>query len=234
MATILNIETSTEVCSVSVSVDGQCKFLKIQRPSGDAGEKSSHSLLLAVFIDEILKENGLSASDLDAVAVSAGPGSYTGLRIGVSTAKGFAFGAGLPLVAVDTMLIIAAMAKKLCTADYDLIVPMTDARRMEVYCAVFDKNLKQISATEARIIEESSFTELSSGKIVFCGNGAEKCMEILQNDENIFLTDTFTSAEYMAEFSEELFNNQKFVDLVYFEPFYLKDFVATTPRNKVI
>ncbi len=234
MATILNIETSTEICSVSISIDGVSKFFKIHKPSGDAGERSSHSQLLALFIDEILKENNVSTSQLDAVAISSGPGSYTGLRIGVSTAKGFAFGAGLPLIAVDTMLIIAAMAKKSCSADYEYIVPMTDARRMEVYCAVFDKNLKQLSGTEAKIIEETSFSELTAGKTVFCGNGAEKCIETMQDEKNIFLTDVFTSAEFMAEFSEELFNQQKFVDLVYFEPFYLKDFVATTPRNKVI
>jgi tRNA threonylcarbamoyladenosine biosynthesis protein TsaB len=230
MATILNIETSTEICSVSISVDGVCRFLKLHKPDAHSSEKSSHSLLLATFIDEILKENGYKASDIDAVAISAGPGSYTGLRIGVSTAKGFAFGAGLPLIAVDTMKIIASMAIKTINTDFDYIVPMTDARRMEVYCAVFDKNLNQISPIEAKIIDELSFSELSGGRVVICGNGAEKCLDILQNERNIFLTNVYSSAEYMAELSESLFNQGKFVDLVYFEPFYLKDFVATTPK----
>jgi len=234
MARILNIETSTEICSVSISENGLCKYLKIHNPESEMTEKASHSKLLAVFIDQILTENNLKPVDIDAVAISAGPGSYTGLRIGVSTAKGFCFGTGIPLIAVDTLLTVAAMLKSVCKKQYDYIIPMTDARRMEVYCCIFDTELNLISKTEAKVVDETSFSELSASKVVFCGNGAEKCMEIM-NKENFFVEkNVFPSAEYMSEFSEKFFNEGKFADLVYFEPFYLKDFVATTPRDKFL
>jgi tRNA threonylcarbamoyladenosine biosynthesis protein TsaB len=234
MAKILNIETSTEICSVSISEDGNCKFLKIYIPDSESAEKFSHSKLLAVFIDEILKENQILPSQIDVVAVSGGPGSYTGLRIGVSSAKGFAFGIGKPLIAVDSMHIIAKMAKIKSGENFEYFIPMTDARRMEVYCSVFDKSLRQISPVEAKIITQDSFKEYEQYKICFCGNGAEKCSAILQNQNFSFDEEIFPSAEYMGEFSELKYNNKDFADLAYFEPYYLKDFVATTPKNKII
>ena len=234
MALILNIETSTDICSVSISENGDCKFLKIYIPESVAIEKYSHSKLLAVFIDEVLKENSILPTDIDAVAVSAGPGSYTGLRIGVSSAKGFAFGIGKPLIAIDTMHIIAKMAKAKITDSFDFIVPMTDARRMEVYCSVFDNSLKQITPVEAKIITQESFEDFKIFKTCFCGNGAEKCSEILQNKNFSFKKNIFPSAEFMGEFAEQKFIENDFVNIVDFEPYYLKDFIATTPKNKLI
>lgn len=233
MALILNIETSTDVCSVSVSEDGACKFLKLHIPDPESGEKSSHSKLLAVFMQQILTENSILTKSINAVAISGGPGSYTGLRIGVSTAKGFATALDLPLIVIDTLKVVAAMAKSKINFEYDYIIPMTDARRMEVYCSVYDKNLKQISPVEAKVIDETSFSEYAGKRLVFCGNGAEKCSEILKAENHVFLDGVFASAEFMSGFSCEKFNGKDFVDLVYYEPFYLKDFVATTPRNKV-
>lgn len=234
MAIILNIETSTEICSVSISENGKCKFIKIYIPESDSVERYSHSKLLAVFIDEILKENNILPKQIDAVAVSEGPGSYTGLRIGVSSAKGFAFGIGKPLIAIDTMHIIAKMAKSNINTDFDYIVPMTDARRMEVYCSVFDKNLKQISLVEAKIIEHDSYNELKKSNTYFCGNGSKKCVELFTNSNFHFLHDVYPSAEFMGEYSEQKFIVKDFVNIVDFEPYYLKDFVATTPKNKII
>ncbi|MDD3740868.1 MAG: tRNA (adenosine(37)-N6)-threonylcarbamoyltransferase complex dimerization subunit type 1 TsaB [Bacteroidales bacterium] len=234
MAKILNIETSTDICSVSISIDGVSKFLKIFVPESESSERYSHSKLLAVFIDEILKENNILPAQIDAVAVSEGPGSYTGLRIGVSSAKGFAFGIEKPLIAVDTMHIIAKMAKTKTSEIFDYFIPMTDARRMEVYCSVFDKSLKQITPVEAKIITQESFENFKNFKTCFCGNGAEKCSEILQNKNFSFDKNIFPSAEFMGEFSEKKFIERDFVNIVDFEPYYLKDFIATTPKNKIL
>jgi len=231
---ILNIETSTDVCSVSLSQNGETKFLKIHNPNLENGEKASHSKLLASYIQDILKENSILPESIKAVAISGGPGSYTGLRIGLSTAKGFATALDLPLIAIDSLQIVAAMAKSKIDFSYDYIIPMTDARRMEVYTAIFDSNLNKISETEAKIIDENSFSEFSDKKLVFCGNGAEKCKTVLMSENFIFLDDIFPSAEFMSDFSYKKFIGKEFVDLVYYEPFYLKDFVATTPKNKII
>lgn len=233
MALILNIETSTDVCSVSVSENGECKFLKLHVPDPESDEKSSHSKLLAVFIQQILSENSIPAKEINAVAISGGPGSYTGLRIGVSTAKGFATALDLPLISIDTLKVVAAMAKSKINFEYDYIIPMTDARRMEVYCSVYDKTLKQVSPVEAKVIDETSFSEYADKKLVFCGNGAEKCSEILKDKNHFFLNEVFASAEFMSGFACKKFNGKEFVDLVYYQPFYLKDFVATTPRKKI-
>ena len=230
---ILNIETSTDVCSVSLSENGICKFLKLHVPDLETGEKSSHSQLLAVFIQQILNNNSIKPESVQAVAISGGPGSYTGLRIGVSTAKGFATALNLPLIAVDTLKVVAKMAKTKSNIDYDYIIPMTDARRMEVYCAVYDKNLNIISPVEAKVIDENSFSEFEGKKLLFCGNGADKCKEILNKQNHLFTDGIFASAEFMSGFSFEKYQGKDFVDLVYYEPFYLKDFVATTPRNKI-
>lgn len=234
MAKILNIETSTEVCSVSISIDGKCKDFIISNLNDSEQGRGSHSKLLAVFIRDILKKNKLLPENLDAVAISYGPGSYTGLRIGVSTCKGFCFGAKLPLIAINTLQIIANMAKHKSNYEFDLYIPMIDAKRMEVYTTIFDKDLHSTSDVEAKIIDENSFKELIGKKVAFCGNGSSKCEGLLKEENFYFLQDTYPSAEYMGIFSEKLFKENKFEDLVYFEPFYLKDFVATTPKNKII
>jgi tRNA threonylcarbamoyladenosine biosynthesis protein TsaB len=233
MAKILNIETSTEICSVSLSVDGVCQDLKINGIHESGPGKGSHSKLLAGYIKDILENNKILPSDLSAVAISCGPGSYTGLRIGTSTCKGFCFGADLPLIAVDTLSIMASMAFCKAGLETDLYIPMIDARRMEVYTAIFDEELRSCSDVEAKIIDESSFNKLSDKKIIFCGNGSEKCKDILKSENFVFIPDIYPSAEYMGIYSEKKFNEKKFEDLVYFEPFYLKEFVTTTPKNKI-
>jgi tRNA threonylcarbamoyladenosine biosynthesis protein TsaB len=232
MALILNIETSTEICSVSISKDGKCIALKMIGASEIETGRGSHSKLLAPFMKELLEQNNVLPENLDALAVSSGPGSYTGLRIGVSTCKGFCFGANLPLIAINTLQIMANMAEHSMN-DYDLYVPMIDAKRMEVYTAIFDEKVRFISNVEAKVIDENSFAEFKSKKVAFFGNGSDKCEDILRSDNFLFLKNIYPSAEYMGSFAEQYFNENKFVDLVYFEPFYLKEFVTTTPKNKI-
>lgn len=230
MSIILNIETSTDICSVSISVDGECIALKI------SDNDRSHSKILASFIQDVLRESNFKPKDINALALSSGPGSYTGLRIGASTAKGFCYGADIPLIAVNTMQIIAKMAL-LQKTDLDnncVIIPMIDARRMEVYAAGFNDNLDVVFDTKAEIITEGSFSEYKNKKLIFCGNGIEKCKQILSSDNSHFLKDIYPSAENMGYFSNKLYTKSVFENVVTFEPFYLKDFIATTPKNKVL
>lgn len=231
MARILNIETSTDYCSVSISNDGKCTHLRLMRPDGT--RKVAHSEMLAVFVKEVLDEAKLKVSDMDAVALSGGPGSYTGLRIGASTSKGLCFGGDIPLISLNTLLVIAAMAKAKYNADYDMIVPMIDARRMEVYTMLTDAKLEMLSEVEAKIISEESFADYKGKKLLFCGNGALKCKEILASEGFTFMEDIYPSAEFMGELSEIAFRAGKFVDLVYYEPFYLKEFIATTSKKSL-
>ncbi len=233
MTLILNIETSTDICSVSLSKNGNIIDLRIDNPENHGLEHGQHSRILAVLIKDILQKNSLMANKLDALAISEGPGSYTGLRIGVSTAKGICLGANLPLIALNTLLIIAEMAKETKKSDYDLIIPMIDARRMEVYCAVYDRDMAIIKETEAKVIDENSFSEYRGKKVLFCGNGALKTEEIIKWDNFDFTDSVYPSAEFMGKIANDYFNTQKIVDLVYFEPFYLKSFIATIPKKKL-
>ena len=218
MALILNLETATKNCSVSISKDGETISLKEINTGG-----YSHSELLHSFIEEVLKESNFKLSNLDAVAVSKGPGSYTGLRIGVSTAKGLCFGNNIPLISIPTLESMATSQK----GDYTFL-PMLDARRMEVYACVFNSSLQEIRKTEAEIIDENSYAEfLEKGKVLFFGDGAEKCKGIIKHENAEFVDNIFPSAKDMAGISEEKFNRQDFEDTAYFEPFYLKDFIAT-------
>ena len=231
MARILNIETSTDYCSVSLSTDGKCTSLRIMKP--DSTRKVAHSEMLAVFVKEVLDETKLKVSELDAVALSGGPGSYTGLRIGASTSKGLCFGGDIPLISLNTLLVIAAMAKAKYDGCYDMIVPMIDARRMEVYTMLTDAKLEKLSDVEAKIITDESFSEYKGKNLLFCGNGAQKCREILSCDEFTFIDDIYPSAEFMGELSDVAFSAGKFEDLVYYEPFYLKEFIATTSKKSL-
>lgn len=228
MALLLNIDTSTSVCSVALSKDGQVVAIKENR------EGLNHSLLLGTYVDELLKEHHIGVEQLDGIAVSMGPGSYTGLRIGVSLAKGLCFGASKPLIAVNTLQAMAwAVSEK--TQDDAWYCPMIDARRMEVYTAFFDRENKPLTETTAEIITEDSFADILAGqKVYFFGNGSDKIKELLQSKQTIFLPDVETSAANLVKIAEERFNNSLFEDVAYFEPFYLKDFIATTPKNKVI
>ena len=217
MATILNIETSTKNCSVSIAKDGvQLCLVEENEESFAHGEK------LNQFIEWCIDGAEITLNDLDAICVSKGPGSYTGLRIGVSSAKGFAFGLNLPLLAINSLQILAEMQ---INKGFDLIIPMIDARRMEVYTAQFDTNGNQLTATEAKVIDETSFEELKGKKIVFVGDGAEKCQEVLAHLDATFVQ-IFPSAKYMCEQAEKRFEEKQFEDVAYFEPYYLKDFVA--------
>lgn len=222
MALILNIETATTVCSVSLAKDGQLVAFKEQ--NGDY----SHAENLTVFIEDVIKQAGISLSQLDAISVSKGPGSYTGLRIGVSTAKGLCYALEKPLIAINTLYHLALSLSKEKKYDGYLFCPMIDARRMEVYCAVYDQQGKEIVPTAAEIIDEHSFEGLlKTHKIVFVGDGASKCKDVLAKNSNaIFVDNIFPSAKDMILLSEKAFEQKRFEDLAYFEPFYLKDFVA--------
>ena len=219
MALILNLETATKNCSVSISENGEIISLKEINTGG-----YSHSELLHSFIEDVLKESNFKLSDLDAVAVSKGPGSYTGLRIGVSTAKGLCFGNDIPLISIPTLESMATSQKDI---DYTL-VPMLDARRMEVYSCIYNSSLQEVRKTEAEIIYDNSYSEfLEKGKVLFFGDGAEKCKDIIKHKNAEFVDDIFPSAKDMGVLSEEKFNKSDFEDTAYFEPFYLKDFIAT-------
>ena len=215
---ILNIETATKNCSVSLAQNGQTVLCKEIAEQG-----YSHAEKLHVFIEEILKESGINFSELKAVAVSKGPGSYTGLRIGVSTAKGLCYALGIPLIAVDTLQVLAAAVSQ----NDGLIVPMIDARRMEVYSAVFDANHHKVKDVQAEILTAESYIEITE-KIYFVGDCQEKCKTVLTKDNFIFLPEIeFPSAKSMSRISFEKLEQNLFEDVAYFEPFYLKDFMLT-------
>lgn len=228
MDRIILIETSTSLCSTAlVEGDRLIAYKESEKPKSQAA-------LTALFIKEMLDGNNLSAKDCNAVCVSMGPGSYTGLRVGTSTAKGLCFGAGLPLIAVGTLntLVWQAIDEGLAK-DVRYIVPMVDARRMEVYSAVFTSDGRQISDTEAKIIEEGSFGDiLSEGKVLFIGDGAEKCKTVLSSGNASFVQ-CYPKASAMLHPAIEEYKEKRFKDIAYFEPFYLKQFVATVSEKKL-
>lgn len=218
MALILCLETATTNCSVALSQNGALLALK-----EDRSNNYSHAEKLHVFIDEILKENNLAVGDLDAIAVSKGPGSYTGLRIGVSTAKGLCFSLNIPLIAIATLASLAAQVK----LEKGFVIPMLDARRMEVYASVFDENLNEIRETKAEILDENSFTDyLEKDKTVFVGNGVEKFKAICTHSNAEFVLDKLPSAREMCNLAEAKYKISDTEDVAYFEPYYLKDFIA--------
>lgn len=230
MALILNLETATTVCSVSLGKDGQ--LLAFKELNGDY----SHSENLTLFIEEVLQQAHVKLADIDAVAVSKGPGSYTGLRIGVSTAKGLCYSLNKPLIATPTLQCLAfgVQRSKFKVQSSNLLCPMIDARRMEVYCAIYNADNKEIKATAAEIIDENSFSDLlKENTIYFFGDGAEKCKSILSHSQNaIFIDNIFPSAKNMISLSEQAFVSGQFEDVAYFEPFYLKDFIAGKKKDR--
>ena len=236
MAVILNIETSTEICSVSLAKNGELLFEK------GNNQEMNHSALLTVFIGEIFEENKLSIKDIDAVAVSKGPGSYTGLRIGVSVAKGLCYALEKPLIAINTLDAMADYTAKnihdftnLGTENNILLCPMIDARRMEVYTALYNRNGEIVKPVDAEIIDEQSFSGyFEKYKMLFFGNGAEKCKNYLTHPNALFAGPSKTSARFMQNITESKYNKKEFEDIAYFEPFYLKNFVTTTPKNKIL
>ena len=226
---ILCLETATPVCSVALNEN--CCTIAMRETEG----QNAHSEKITNFIREVMEMANIGYSQLDAVAVSKGPGSYTGLRIGVSTAKGICYAADLPLMAIDTLEAMAyGMKVKLGSqiSDNDLLIPMIDARRMEVYAAVFDANLHKINDTAALVIDENSFEDLQKEhRLWLFGDGAPKLKKVFENQPNISIIDGFKpSAAYMLPLVDKALKEKDFVDVAYFEPFYLKDFVAGKPH----
>ena len=227
------IETSTALCSAALAEDGAIVSYK------ESSAPKAHASLTAVFVQEMLSERGLTISDCDAVCVSMGPGSYTGLRVGVSTAKGLCFGSGKPLLAVGTLdtLVAQAVAERLTVipgliGDLRYIIPMVDARRMEVYTAVFD-HYRQTTETSPMIIDENSFAEqLAEGPCLFIGDGAGKCADVIRHP-NAHFCQCWPKASAMLAPALAAYKEKRFEDVAYFEPFYLKEFVATVSRKKL-
>jgi tRNA threonylcarbamoyladenosine biosynthesis protein TsaB len=228
MATILQIETATQMCSAALSVNGETIALK------ELAAQNIHAGSLTLFIQDVMQQSGMGYQDLDAVAVSKGPGSYTGLRIGVSTAKGICFAQDKPLIGIDTLQMMAAGFLTAHPGYSGLICPMVDARRMEVFTAMYDQHLKQVTPVTAKIIDEESFqSDLSGNQITFIGDGAMKCSSSIQSPNAAFSADHFNSAANMSRLASEAFQNRLFEDVAYFEPYYLKDFVITQAKKKV-
>ncbi|MBJ6369335.1 tRNA (adenosine(37)-N6)-threonylcarbamoyltransferase complex dimerization subunit type 1 TsaB [Snuella sedimenti] len=220
---ILSIETATTNCSVSLSKGGETLVLK-----EDYDTSYSHAERLHVYIDTVLKEAEVPLTAIEAVAISKGPGSYTGLRIGVSAAKGLCFALGKPLISIATLEALAHQVK----CDEGVIVPMLDARRMEVYSAVFDANHNQIRATEAQVLDESAFSSyLEKGKVYFIGNGVEKTKTLISHPNAVFVENKLPSANEMGLLAFNKYKISDTEDVAYFEPYYLKDFVAMKPKK---
>jgi tRNA threonylcarbamoyladenosine biosynthesis protein TsaB len=227
MSTILQLETATPVCSVALSINGKTVAHK------EETAQNIHAAKLTLFIKDVMEQAQLTFNDLDAIAVSKGPGSYTGLRIGVSTAKGLCFALDKPLIAINTLEMMAAGFLQDQPGFKGLICPMIDARRMEVFTGVYASDLSEIEPTNAKIIDDTSFVALlAQYEMAFIGNGAEKCQTTIHHANAQFLSGNFNSASHMSALADVAFMAKKFEDVAYFEPFYLKDFVFTTPKKK--
>ena len=225
MGVLLNLETSSTNCSVCVAKDGEILSMRELNSAN-----YSHAEKLHVFIEEVMTEASLKMEDLEAVAVSKGPGSYTGLRIGVSAAKGLCYALGIPLISVSTL---KSMASQVKIKNNEVLIPVLDARRMEVYSSVFDAELNEVRETKAEIIDEHSFQEYIKSKHVhFLGSGAEKIKELFSLDTITYHCEVVPSAKEMASISADKFKVADFEDVAYFEPYYLKDFVLQTKKSK--
>ncbi|HEY9008638.1 tRNA (adenosine(37)-N6)-threonylcarbamoyltransferase complex dimerization subunit type 1 TsaB [Ohtaekwangia sp.] len=226
MALILSLETSTSVCSVALHDHG--KLIAV----AEIRKEQSHAAKLAVLVEQVVKLADASLSDVKAIAVAAGPGSYTGLRIGASTAKGLCYALDVPLLAVETLKVMAAQVQQFNKSDA-ILCPMIDARRMEVYCQLFDASLNTVNNIEAKIIDEQSFVEtLTSNKIIFFGDGAAKCKTVIRHSNALFLEDVVPFATQLGYLANNKFEKNEFEDLVSFEPFYLKEFMIKKPADK--
>ncbi|HVV53796.1 MAG TPA: tRNA (adenosine(37)-N6)-threonylcarbamoyltransferase complex dimerization subunit type 1 TsaB [Mucilaginibacter sp.] len=226
---ILQIETATSACSIALSHNGELLVCR------EVDQRNVHAEKITLFIDEVMAIAGIGYNDLDAVAVSCGPGSYTGLRIGVSTAKGLCFALNKPLIAVETLEAMAqGMREKEDLAANALLCPMIDARRMEVFTAVFDASGNKIRPVSADIIDAESLSDLLRDRqMIFFGDGAAKCRSVLgHNSHAVFVDDFVNSARYLTKIATEKFLSNDFADVAYFEPFYLKDFIAGKKPGK--
>jgi tRNA threonylcarbamoyladenosine biosynthesis protein TsaB len=223
LAYILNIETATKNCSVSIAKNDQIVAL-VELNDGSY----SHSENLHSFIQQALKESNLKRTDLDAVAVSMGPGSYTGLRIGVSAAKGLCFALDIPMIAIPTLEILAQGVRESC----GFIIPLLDARRMEVYSCIFKADHTLVRDVAAQIVDASSFqNELQKGPVYFAGDGVTKCKSIIINENAVFIENMYPTAKEMASLAHLRYIQNEFVDVAYFEPYYLKDFMVSAPKK---
>ena len=229
MALILNLETATQVCSVALAKDGELLSLR------ELNEKNVHAEVLTPFVQEVMKEANLNLADLDAVAVSQGPGSYTGLRIGVSTAKGLCYSLDIPLIGVSTLQSMARWAQITLgdkISDKAWFTPMIDARRMEVYTAFYNHQMEAQSKIEPHIFTEDSFATIDK-ELILSGDGCQKSQDLFKNRSNISIyPEILCSAQGMISLSENKFQKEDFEDVAYFEPFYLKEFIAGIPRVK--
>jgi tRNA threonylcarbamoyladenosine biosynthesis protein TsaB len=227
LALILNIETATTLCSVALAESGKVISAK------EANEGYTHAENLHIFIEKVLAEAGKSVKDIHAIAVGCGPGSYTGLRIGVSSAKGLAYALQIPLISVNTLQTMAASARQKI-AENTLLCPMLDARRMEVYTAIFDRDLNFVKETSARILDEKNLDFFKMNQpVCFFGEGMPKCRTLLEAiPDAVFIDNVVPSSLAMAGLSFHKFQKEQFEDVAYFEPFYLKDFLIKSPDNK--
>ena len=227
MPCLLHIETSAKICSLVLSLNENPIYSKINT------ESFSHSSCLGLYVKEALDELRKLNLRLDAVSVSMGPGSYTGLRIGISEAKGLCYGLGIPLIALSSLRILAESAFR-ANVKADFYCPLIDARRMEVYSAIYDSNGNLIRDVQAEIVDGDSFSDfLSKGKVAFLGDGSDKCKEVIQSANAIFIPGLFPEALSMIPLAEKAYAEKDFVDTAYFEPFYLKDFQATQAKKKI-
>jgi len=223
MAYILNIETSTTNCSVALSKNGAVVGIK-----EDNSSEYSHAERLHVYIDEVLKTAKVTIDQLEAIAISKGPGSYTGLRIGVSAAKGLCYALSIPLISVPTLEALAHQVE----APKGVIIAMLDARRMEVYSAIYDSDYNEIRPTEAEVLTSESYDDLLElSPVYFIGNGVAKTKDIITHKNALFIEDKLPSAKQMCALSYDKFNKNDFEDVAYFEPFYLKDFIAIPSKK---
>jgi len=231
---ILCLETATAVCSVALC-DGSSVIASLESEA-----EKSHASKLTVFIEDLLKAAAINVHDLEAVAVSKGPGSFTGLRIGVSVAKGIAYAAGIPLIGVETTLsmfhgFISQSGNKSNIRETDFICPALDARRMEVYYSLFDTKGNIVKSISAEIMDKNSFCDLpSSSRIILFGDGADKCRDVIKRENCVFIDDFRISASFMQKPAYEAFTGKRFEDVAYFEPFYLKDFLTSKPVKNIL
>lgn len=234
MGNFLLIESGTNICSVAISINKKIVGLR------ESADEKAHASQLTLFIEQLVKELDLKISTLDAIVISKGPGSYTGLRIGVSAAKGICYATETPLISIsslDSMVYGASILYKSIVEEnlIDYYCPMIDARRMEVYTALYDKTFNKIRDIEARIVDETTFRDiLNTNKILFFGNGAVKCQEAINHPNAFFASDFTPSAEFMLPLALQAFQNKTFEDVAYFEPYYLKDFIATVSQKNLI
>lgn len=228
MTNILAIETATKNCSIALFQNGELKTFK------ELAGSYSHAENLAVFAEDVLAQAALSFADIQAIAISKGPGSYTGLRIGVSFAKGLCYGIGVPLISIDTLQHMAYSAVELTQETDALYCSMIDARRMEVYAAIYDAQLKEHRKIKAEVVDESTYLKfLDQKKVYFYGDGALKCEKVIKHSNAVFLGLLLPSAKSMGSLAQKAFEKQDFVDLAYFEPFYYKEFVALKGKSLV-